>query len=269
MVEVKIMCASAIARHRFPLLVHNERNCELGKAFEEAYSFVRWKMENSLSRSDIFNYENEEKYILGRKFSEENVKDVKMIEKGKYTYCDSCYDLYKNVRFALCNIHNNDVVCKKCYLRRLETDFFNKINKKIKNLSFSEKEFLKNIMHLFIKNDVDGRTPKTRAKRIGNYIITAKPDLETGGSSEFSEFKICPIDDYAREQSRVFAWVVGKNINLFGVNKNLEIMNEIISVPESIGDLSNVTGEITDDTKICRLCNLPRCNCDELFYGHT
>ncbi|MGM0605714.1 MAG: B-box zinc finger protein [Halobacteriota archaeon] len=69
----------------------------------------------------------------------------------------------------------------------------------------------------FLAADVRGLTPATKHRRAGDHVVYAKPDLERlGGSPDLIEFKTAPIDDYARVQATVMAWVFDRPVRLVG-----------------------------------------------------
>lgn len=69
----------------------------------------------------------------------------------------------------------------------------------------------------FLAADVRGLTPATRHRPHGNLVVYAKPDLaERSADPSLTEFKTAPIDEYARIQTAVMAWVFDEPIRLVG-----------------------------------------------------
>lgn len=63
-----------------------------------------------------------------------------------------------------------------------------------------------------------GRKPKTQSKKLDSEtIVYGQPDLYHSG--DYTEFKTGPIDEYARKQSEVFCWVIGRPIRLIGLKE--------------------------------------------------
>lgn len=69
----------------------------------------------------------------------------------------------------------------------------------------------------FLAADVRGLTPATIHRRRGDLIVYAKPDLrERSADPPLTEFKTAPIDEYARVQATVMAWVFQESVRLVG-----------------------------------------------------
>ncbi len=73
-----------------------------------------------------------------------------------------------------------------------------------------------------LKAGAKGHKPRTlfRELRDGVYIA-AQPDLEWGPTEgavlHYFEFKLYPLNEYARAQTRVFSWVLGVPLTLIGL----------------------------------------------------
>lgn len=59
----------------------------------------------------------------------------------------------------------------------------------------------------FLAADIQGLTPPTRHRWYRDSVIYGKPDLRKfGGDPNLIEFKIAPLDEYARIQTTVMSW---------------------------------------------------------------
>lgn len=67
----------------------------------------------------------------------------------------------------------------------------------------------------FLAAGIRGLTPPTRHRWYENTVIYAKSDLQRLGR-DLIEFKTTPIDEYARIQPTVMAWVFEAPILLVG-----------------------------------------------------
>lgn len=93
---------------------------------------------------------------------------------------------------------------------------------------------------------VVGLKPKTRFRAYGSARIAAQPDLMAIGGFTLFEFKLCPIDAYARVQSSIFAYVWERPITLVGLVEEAGrymVEKETITPPRRLEDLG-VTHEL-------------------------
>lgn len=265
---VKVISASDLAKSRFPI-DGDRRKAELGKVFEISYSYVSWKIDKCWGLpNDLGLRIDEQKTLkLNRKFDKKEMEDK--VFNDEMTHCNNCLECFTTDVILLEIDH--DWVCLECALEIFEKIFLEKA-KELIPLTQKEEKYLLRLYHLFRIEGVGGRTPKTRARKYNNStIITAKPDLEycEHPNTLFNEFKTYPINEYAREQARIFAWVFDSKINLFGVNEihlkngdvQYKIQKETIYPPKEIGIIPECIGDIVMDDEICKECNLPNCNC--------
>jgi len=86
---------------------------------------------------------------------------------------------------------------------------------------------------------VVGEKPRTRFRKISdNIFIAAQPDLYNESTDTYYEFKLYPINDYARKQAEVFAWVLEKPIVLIGLKEDskgyISVEKEIIKPSQNL-----------------------------------
>ncbi len=69
-------------------------------------------------------------------------------------------------------------------------------------------------------------------------FIAAQPDLYYEETDTYYEFKLYPINEYARKQTEIFAWVLGKPVVLVGLvedkNGYLTAEKETIGLPDRL-----------------------------------
>lgn len=262
--KVRVMSASEIARSRYPLKESDERRCVLGKSFEVGYSYISWLISKNCEPSDIFSsIKDHEVNKVGRIIDTDKEEDRDWLNDNDYQYCNGCNQSFNGDAFLFECEYN--YFCAECYLKEMERVFFTKIENDVTKLSQSEKKYLKNLLYLFWKHNITGQTPPTKAKRHNNCIITAKPDLiKYDFDNLISEFKIYPLNNYAREQTKIFAWVFDNPICLYGVSPDFELQKETIYPPNNIGEIPEL-GELHDNEEICKYCNLPNCNCKPIY----
>ncbi|MEM1631233.1 MAG: hypothetical protein QXX83_03815 [Thermofilum sp.] len=95
---------------------------------------------------------------------------------------------------------------------------------------------------------VVGLKPKTRFRVYGSVRIAAQPDLRSFEGDTLFEFKLCPIDTYARVQSSIFAYVWECPVRLVGLIEEggrYKVEAETISPPRSLKDLG-ITPELVE-----------------------
>ena len=65
-----------------------------------------------------------------------------------------------------------------------------------------------------------GEKPRTRFREVaGSLYVAAQPDLYDSSTDTCYEFKLYPVNDYARKQAEVFAWVLGRPVVLMGLRE--------------------------------------------------
>lgn len=87
-----------------------------------------------------------------------------------------------------------------------------------------------------INAGVTGLKPRTVFKRIGERLyVSAQPDLYDESTKTYYEFKLYPINEYARKQAGVFAWVLGKPVVLIGLREDergyISVEREVVDPP--------------------------------------
>ena len=90
-----------------------------------------------------------------------------------------------------------------------------------------------------LKAGVVGEKPRTRFRELAEgLMVAAQPDLYDESTDTYYEFKFGPINDYARKQAEVFAWVLGKPIVLVGLREDqngyMNVEKEVIQPPEKL-----------------------------------
>lgn len=86
---------------------------------------------------------------------------------------------------------------------------------------------------------VVGKKPKTMFRKLtSDLFVAAQPDLYDESADTYYEFKLYSINDYARKQVEVFAWVLDKPVVLVGLNENpggyLSVEKEVIAPPRNL-----------------------------------
>lgn len=267
--KIRIVSASEIARSRFPLKEKDERKCILGKAFEQAYCYVSYKIDGIIDLSEIHSeiIEQQSKR-LGYKYDANNKKIDEQLMNDEITCCSICDECWNIDDVCLCTFNKEyDWMCMDCMLKKMKKILIEKAEE-ITKLTEEEKMRFLGIFNLFLNENICGTIPPTKAKRCGEWIITAKPDLWDAHSQEeliYNEFKICLINDYAREQVKIFAWVVNHSINLYGISQDFKLQKETIFPPDTIGEIPDTIGELYNNEEICPYCNLSNCNCKPVY----
>ena len=90
-----------------------------------------------------------------------------------------------------------------------------------------------------LKAGVVGEKPRTRFRELAEKLfVAAQPDLYNESTDTYYEFKLGPVNDYARKQAEVFAWVLGKPVVLVGIvedrNGYVSVEKEVIQPPEKL-----------------------------------
>ncbi len=86
---------------------------------------------------------------------------------------------------------------------------------------------------------VIGKKPKTVFRNLtDNLFIAAQPDLYDESTETYYEFKLYPINDYARKQAEVFAWVLEKPVVLVGLKEDpggsVSVEKEVVAPPKDL-----------------------------------
>lgn len=130
-----------------------------------------------------------------------------------------------------------------------------------------------------IKNGVTGRKPKTEFRHYNNEIvISAQPDL-IKDEIVYYEFKTYPLNKYALLQTKIFAWVVGKDIKLIGLKSNSEgfykIEQRTIKVPKNLSRYGISDALVYKAAELygivqefCEHCGRPEEKCKCAFYRY-
>jgi len=113
-----------------------------------------------------------------------------------------------------------------------------------------------------LKAGVVGEKPSTHFKEFKDFIfIAAQPDLYDMFTDTYYEFKLYPINDYARVQARVFAWVLGKPIVLIGLKEGLdkyfEVEREVITPPNTLDVSPEELRRIAHTEEFCKDLKIP------------
>ena len=87
-----------------------------------------------------------------------------------------------------------------------------------------------------LRAGVVGEKPRTRFRVLADdLLVAAQPDLYDESTDTYYEFKLCPINDFARRQAEVFAWVLGRPVVLVGLREGpagyLSVEKEAVGPP--------------------------------------
>ncbi len=113
-----------------------------------------------------------------------------------------------------------------------------------------------------LKAGVVGEKPSTHFKEFKDLIfIAAQPDLYNSSTGTYYEFKLYPINDYARTQARVFAWVLEKPIVLVGLkegsNGYFDTEKEVINPPKTLDVSPEELKRIARIEEFCKDLKIP------------
>lgn len=113
-----------------------------------------------------------------------------------------------------------------------------------------------------ISAGVVGKKPKTMFRKLtSDLFIAAQPDLYDESTNTYYEFKLYSINDYARKQVEVFAWVIEKPVVLIGLNENpegyLSVEREVITPPRNLGVDVNELKKIAVVEEFCADLMMP------------
>lgn len=91
-----------------------------------------------------------------------------------------------------------------------------------------------------LRAGVVGEKPPTKFREVSTSLfIAAQPDLYNSSSDTYYEFKLYPINEYARAQASVFAWVLEKPVVLVGLKEDsrgyMGVEKEVINPPADLG----------------------------------
>lgn len=109
---------------------------------------------------------------------------------------------------------------------------------------------------------VIGEKPETVFRNLtDNLFIAAQPDLYDESTETYYEFKLYPINDYARKQAEVFAWVLEKPVVLVGLKEDPEgrmsVEKEVIAPPKDLGVDVNELEKVAVIEEFCADLSIP------------
>lgn len=107
-----------------------------------------------------------------------------------------------------------------------------------------------------LKAGVVGEKPSTAFRHhSGSIFIAAQPDLYNEYERTYYEFKLYQINEYARTQTRIFAWVLESPVVLVGLKEDasgyLHVEKEVITPPDSIDASAEVLRTIARPELFC------------------
>ncbi|MEM2004977.1 MAG: hypothetical protein QW705_00085 [Zestosphaera sp.] len=90
-----------------------------------------------------------------------------------------------------------------------------------------------------LKAGIVGVKPPTHFRMFSDsLLIGAQPDLYDESTGTYYEFKLYPINEYARAQATVFAWVLRRPVVLAGLKEDsreyMEVEKDVISPPDDL-----------------------------------
>ncbi|MEM1567159.1 MAG: hypothetical protein QXI84_01635 [Thermofilaceae archaeon] len=136
-------------------------------------------------------------------------------------------------------------------LKRVPHLFIRKVAARLREKGIYSRELVVKAYKAYsalIAAGVVGLKPKTRFRAYSSIRIAAQPDLRSFGGGTLYEFKLCPIDAYARVQSSIFAYVWESPIKLVGLVEEAgryRVEMETIPPPRSLKDLG-ITPELVE-----------------------
>jgi hypothetical protein len=155
------------------------------------------------------------------------------------------------------------------YMRSASTGvpkkFIRKVAVRLKSEGIYSKELVVRAYRAYsalLKAGVVGEKPLTRFKEFKDFIfIAAQPDLYDSSTGTYYEFKLYPINDYARTQAKVFAWVLEKPIVLVGLkemsNGYFDVEKEVINPPETLDVGPEDLKKVARTEKFCKDLKIP------------
>jgi len=113
-----------------------------------------------------------------------------------------------------------------------------------------------------LKAGVVGEKPRTRFRELEEGLfIAAQPDLYDDSADTYYEFKLYPINDYARRQAEVFAWVLGKPVVLVGLSEGpggyVTVEKELVEPPKELGVDASRLREVAEAEEFCSDLKVP------------
>jgi len=109
---------------------------------------------------------------------------------------------------------------------------------------------------------VVGEKPLTQFRELADSLfIAAQPDAYDEGSDTYYEFKLYPINDYARTQTKVFAWVLQRPVVLVGLRElpggYFKAEKEIVVPPSTLGVDPGELRKIATPEEFCADLGIP------------
>ncbi|MEM1601527.1 MAG: hypothetical protein QXT01_04405 [Sulfolobales archaeon] len=107
-----------------------------------------------------------------------------------------------------------------------------------------------------LKAGVVGEKPPTAFRHYSDSIfIAAQPDLYNESEKTYYEFKLYQINEYARTQTKIFAWVLKSPVVLVGLKEDasgyIHVEKEVITPPDSIDVSTEVLRTIARPELFC------------------
>lgn len=120
--------------------------------------------------------------------------------------------------------------------------FIRKVASRLRSEGIYSKELITKAFRAYsalLKAGVVGEKPQTVFRLYSDSLfVAAQPDLYNEFENVYYEFKLYPINDYARTQAKIFAWVLETPIILVGLreetNGYLVAEKEVLSPPDSL-----------------------------------
>jgi hypothetical protein len=113
-----------------------------------------------------------------------------------------------------------------------------------------------------LRAGVVGEKPRTRFREVTESLyVAAQPDLYDSSTDTYYEFKLYPINDYARKQAEVFAWVLGRPVVLVGLREGpggyLTVEREVVQPPRELGVDVGRLREVAEVQEFCSDLKVP------------
>lgn len=113
-----------------------------------------------------------------------------------------------------------------------------------------------------LRAGVVGEKPPTRFREVSTSLfIAAQPDLYNYSTGTYYEFKLYPINEYARAQARVFAWILEKPVVLVGLKEDskgyMEVEKEVVNPPDDLGVNAEDLKRIATPEDFCTNLTIP------------
>ena len=150
-------------------------------------------------------------------------------------------------------------------VRKIPRLFIRKVAARLRSEGIYSRELVLKAYRAYsalLRAGVVGEKPPTHFKEFKDSIfVAAQPDLYDAFTDTYYEFKLYPINDYARAQARVFAWVLGEPIILVGLKERpggyFEVEKEVITPPNTLDVSPEELRRIAHTEEFCKDLKIP------------